>query len=140
LSPSESSLANRFPFEIPLPSKASSVAFDGKRARLIVVHTSDDLIYAFSVPIMSGKVPWPDGLGWDRLDSCEAFGVFPDPQNLSPSSVIRCSGNRDSNQSDVDWDLSGRVLTLGSFGKTQLPIVSTELAGQILRVSTWDRS
>jgi hypothetical protein len=139
LLPSESSQA-RSVFQRDLPAPGTSFQVDSKSTRLIVIRTEDGVVHAFAVPLRAGRVPWPDGPGWSRSGGCETFGVVPDPMHLTSSSVIRCTGNQDPTNRDVDWDLSGRVLTLGSFGKTQLPEGRVEVIDQHLRISIWDRS
>jgi hypothetical protein len=141
LSPSERSLAGRYALQIPMPPTGTALHIDGKRARLLVVHTSGDSVFAFSVPLSNGKVPRPDGLAWSRFDDCLDFGVVPEPINLSPSSVIRCTGSKrqDDVPSDIDWDLSGRILTPGN-RTSQLPRVQVEVTGQYVLIATWDRS
>jgi hypothetical protein len=139
LLPSESSKARSI-FQRDLPAPGTSFHIDSKSTRLIVIRTADGVVHAFTVPLRAGRVPWPDGPGWSSNGSCETFGVVPDPMHLTSSSVIRCTGNQDRYHRDVDWDLSGRVLTLGSFGKTQLPEGRVEVVGQQLQMTIWDRS
>jgi len=142
LRPSERSIARRVALELPLPVRASAVLMDGKRARLILVHAPDGKVRAFSIPLIDGKVPRPDGLSWNFLNgTCVEFGVFPDANRLTSSSVIRCVAPHDFEfrQPDLDWTLSGQIITRAS-RTYELPQVHVQVSGQYAQISTWDRS
>ena len=142
LRPSERTIANSVALELPLPDPSSAVQMDGKRARLILIHAPDGQVRAFSIPLVEGRVPRPDGLSWNPFNGfCTDFGIYPDARHLTGSSVIRCVAPREYAEGppDIEWSLSGQLITRMS-RTYELPQVRVRISAQYAQISIWDRS
>jgi hypothetical protein len=116
-------------------------SFDGQNSRLYVVRMPLDEIWAFTVPLRAAKVAMPDVHWGSSAFDCTDFRPGAQLGPLTPDSVFQCH--------DADlptwgiyqwrWRLDGK--SAAQFSHTSmdnLPQVTVERSGSVIRVSRWD--
>jgi hypothetical protein len=139
LRPSERAKANAIRLEASLPQLMTYQSVDGRASRLFIVRTSQDHLFAFSVPLKDGKVGMPDLHWWRPFYYCTDFRPGRSDGILPVAAEFQC---HDSDMpewwaSRWKWGLDGKALTRDS-GIDDMPQVKIERIGERMRVYTWD--